>query len=296
MNPGPPREHGEQADAVNLSPLPPSPDGRGGLRGEVKTEPGPFLGNGVCEPLSSSVPWRTSRPASYELKFLLHHARAEEVKAWAKQHLPLDPHADASLGDAYRIRSVYFDTARLDVFHQAPCYKRRKFRLRRYGSEAGIYLERKSKSGDRVSKRRTLIGALELGRLKAEEPEPAWATSWPGYWFQRRLLVRQLLPRCLVGYERVAHVGVIDHVPMRLTLDRNIRCALVDDLDFEKLGIGIPLLTDQVVLELKFHSALPALFKGLLQEFQLNPTAVSKYRLGIQAWGLDGMSGVASAP
>src|SRR4051794_22197189 len=116
--------------------------------------------NGVAS-LSPSLLWPTSTTASYELKFLLSRARAEQVEGWARQHLALDPHAEPALGDAYRVRSIYFDTEHFDVFHQSPSYKRRKFRLRRYGDEPGVYLESKAKSADKVAKRRTLVAMPE---------------------------------------------------------------------------------------------------------------------------------------
>lgn len=256
----------------------PVPEANGALRGlpEVRS----------CaaaeETLSPSLLWPTKLAASYELKFLLRPPQAEDVHEWARQHLALDPHADAALHDAYRIRSVYFDTDQLDVAHQTPSYKRRKFRLRRYGTEHGVFLERKSKSGDRVRKRRTLISDQELCRLQEPSADPAW----PGYWFQRRLLARKLKPRCLVSYERVAHVGMAVEGPVRMTLDRHIHCVLIDGCEFDTLTNGLPLLAEHVVLELKFRSAMPAMFKRLIQEMGLSPTGVSKYRLGIQAWGL----------
>jgi hypothetical protein len=236
----------------------------------------------AAETLSPSLLWPTSTAASYELKFLITPAEAQQVEAWARQHLALDPHADASMGNAYAIRSVYFDTDRLDVFYRTRSYQRRKFRLRRYGTERGVFLERKSRSADRVAKRRTLICDEELSRLESATADAAW----PGYWFHRRLLVRQLKPRCVISYERVAHVGMSAVGPLRLTLDRHIHCALTERFDFALAMAALPLLAESVVLELKFRSAMPALFKRLIQEMGLNPGSVSKYRLGIQAWGL----------
>src|SRR5262245_18423597 len=232
--------------------------------------------------LSPSLLWPTDNVASYELKFRVAPAQAQDVEAWARQHMALDPHADEALGNAYAIRSIYFDTPELDVFHQRPRYKRRKFRLRRYGTERGVVLERKTKSGDRVAKRRTLICDEELSRLRATTPEEAW----PGVWFHRRVLGRRLVPRCVLSYERVAHFGLSLEGSIRLMLDRNVHCALTKDYDLHATTSSIPLLTHLVIVELKFRRALPALFKGLIQEMGLHPTPVSKYRAGIEGWGL----------
>ncbi len=229
---------------------------------------------------------------SYELKFLVSEAMAEQIELWARQFLAFDPHADAALGNAYRIHSLYLDTAELDVYRRTPSYGRRKFRLRRYGTERGVFLERKTKAGERVRKRRTLIPDTELIRLQDATVEP----SWPACWFQRRVQRRRLQPTCLITYDRVAHVGASGDTPMRLTLDRHIHCAASSDWATswatswrvaEPPGASLLLLPGQVVLELKYRTVLPALFKRLVQEFNLRPRPASKYRLCVEAWSLD---------
>lgn len=220
--------------------------------------------------------------SSYELKFLVDATAAKQIEAWARDHLAIDAHADAALGGAYRVRSIYCDTAGLDVYLRNDGHRRRKFRLRRYGGETVVHLERKSKPGDRVRKRRTAVAGHEIARLSAATPDPAW----PGFWFQRRLLDRRLQPRCLITYDRHAHVGMSHEGAMRLTLDHNIRAALTDAYSFEPATRDVALLPDAVILELKFQSCLPTLFKGLVHDMKLTPTSVSKYRAGIQACGL----------
>jgi hypothetical protein len=221
--------------------------------------------------------------AAYELKFLLGEALAAEVESWAGAHLGLDPHADPALGNAYRIHSLYFDTPELATYQRSPSYGRRKFRLRRYGSERGLFLERKTKTGKRVRKRRTRIDDSEVARLRAPQTDDGWA----GCWFHRRLQARRLQPTCLITYDRVAHVGRAETGPMRLTLDRHIHAAPTHDWAVIAPHAALQLLAGQVVLELKFRTALPSLFKRLVQEFNLNPQPASKYRLAIEAWGLD---------
>jgi hypothetical protein len=238
--------------------------------------------NGAAAHLSPSLLSPAKGPASFEMKFLVSHVDAAAIEAWAAQRLALDPNVEPDLGNAYRIRSVYLDTEQLDVFQQTQGYKRRKYRIRGYGNTAGVFLERKAKAGGRVRKRRVHIGDLELERLRDSALDPEWA----GHWFHRRVLTRRLTPRCLIQYERAAYVGVGEAGPIRLTLDRKIRCALVQGYDLQSAGPCLPLLADAVILELKFRAALPALFKQLVAEMALNPQAVSKYRMGIQVWDL----------
>src|SRR5262249_37621424 len=143
----------------------------------------------------------------------------QAVEAWARRRLLPDPHGDPALAGAYRTTSLYFDTPDLDVYHGTASYKRRKFRVRRYGPAPWAFLERKSKWGDRVEKRRTAVSEDELPLLA----HPMALVTWSGYWFHRRLRMRRLLPACWIAYQRTAYVGACAEGPLRLTLDRRIR-------------------------------------------------------------------------
>jgi hypothetical protein len=219
--------------------------------------------------------------SAYELKFLIDEARAREAEAWAAARLAPDPHGDPARGGAYHTTTLYLDTPALDVYHRRPSFKRSKHRLRRYGAEPRVYLERKKKVGDRVRKQRTAIPDGELPLLADALAVPAW----PGHWFHRRLLDRGLRPAALVVYERTAFVGASAEGPFRLTLDRQLRGSLAGAWAVPPDEGGRPLLTGRVILEFKFRSALPAPFKELVQAMRLNPGPVSKYRSCVSAWG-----------
>ncbi len=193
-----------------------------------------------------------------------------------------DPHGDPALGGTYRTTTLYLDTPALDVFHRTPSFKRSKHRLRRYGTEPRVYLERKTKDGDRVRKLRNPIPDEELALLAA----PLSVTTWPGHWFHRRLLDRGLKPSALVVYQRNAYIGSGSEGPFRLTLDRRMRGSRMAEWAVPAEDGGLPLLTGQVILELKFRVALPVLFKELVQAMRLDPSLVSKYRSCVSAWGV----------
>lgn len=215
------------------------------------------------------------------MKFLLDETRAREVERLLAAKLSLDPHFDRELGNAYRITTVYCDTPDLDVFHRISSHRRRKYRVRRYGSEPGVFLERKTKHGERVRKRRTAIAGHELPALAGFSRDG----DWPGRWFHEQLLFRRLEPVCGVHYLRTAYVGADDHGPLRLTFDRDIRSTLVTDWTLKLPGAGLSVLTDQVVCEFKFRGALPLLFKSVIQSLALEATGVSKYRHCLHAAG-----------
>ena len=219
--------------------------------------------------------------SAYELKFLLDEQQAREVETWARRRLTLDSHGDPALGGAYCTTSLYCDTPELDVFHRSSNWPAASAWPAPLRLASGVFLERKSKWGDRVAKRRTLVPDVELPVLA----EPLSVPAWSGHWFHCGLLLRRLLPACRIQYQRTAYVGTCPESPLRLTLDRRIRGILVQEWDVAPFEEGLPLLTGQVIMEFKFQSALPALFKELVQERRLNPSCVSKYRLCREAFG-----------
>ena len=236
--------------------------------------------------LSPSL-WKDREAPAFELKFQIDEDRAQNVAAWAAQHLHLDPHADAALGNAYRVHGLYFDTPALDVFHRSPGYKRRKYRLRRYGANPRIFLEQKRKSDGKVAKRRVEVAHGELDRLR----EVPTDLDWAGHWFHCRINQRKLEPACLISYLRQAYFGHNAEGPLRLTLDREVRSRPAEGWSIAVVNGEAPLLSSHVLLELKYRKNLPALFKGLMQDFALVPAPLSKYRLAIQALGRGGANG-----
>lgn len=224
----------------------------------------------------------TEAPA-FEVKFLLTDAEAREVERRLRPRLAPDPHADPALGGAYRVTSVYFDTPTFDVYRRSDGFRRRKFRLRRYGIAATAFLEQKSKKAQRVRKRRTAVPLVELPRLAGEVPP-----DWPGAWFVKKLADRGLRPVCRVSYERVAFIGATPDGPIRLTFDRAPRGGPATGPNPDPVADGPELLTGEVITELKFLGAMPGPFKAVVEDLRLTPRSVSKYRRCVEAIGLAG--------
>lgn len=225
------------------------------------------------------------RVPSFELKFLISEDKARSLETWLNDRLFRDPHGEPSLGGAYQTISLYTDTTAWDVFRRAPGYRRRKFRIRRYGEHPQIYLERKSKTGDRVWKKRTVIDESSLALLAAPGSPP----DWPGRWFHAQLIQRGLMPACRLTYRRHAWLGMsADGAPIRVTMDRQIRGQPCGDWSLRAVPDGRELFPGEVILEMKFRSALPSLLKQMVIDFQLTPTSASKYRRCCEIWGTAG--------
>lgn len=238
---------------------------------------------------SLAAPGGESAPA-FEIKFLLTEALAAELQDWAAGSLRPDPHADPGSCGSYQTTSLYLDTPEADVYHRRPPHRRRKYRVRRYGSSERLFLERKTKSGDRVRKRRVCIDGVELpalgGALSLE--------SWPGHWFHQRLVARDLRPASRMTYRRTALVGACAEGPLRLTLDRDIFGVRATDWSMAPPDGGLQVLPGHVIMELKFLVSMPLPFKQLMHEFKLTPVAISKYRLCRAAWEAVPLAGEAA--
>lgn len=222
------------------------------------------------------------REFASEIKFLIPPDRVESVRAWARVHLQPDPNGTGADHDTYSITSLYFDTSHFDVFHGGGSFGRSKYRIRRYNGNETVFLERKTKTRTWVSKRRSQVVVGTLPLLKGASP----AGDWPGFWFHRRLLVRQMHPVCQISYLRTARVGMAEGHPIRLTLDRDLRASARGAHAFDDRNTGTQLLDQAWILELKYRYALPALFKRLITELAPAPQRISKYRLAVTALGL----------
>lgn len=226
--------------------------------------------------------------AAYELKFVLPESLAQQVEARLAAALVPDPHADPARG-GYRVSSVYFDTPGFDVFHRGDGHREDKFRVRRYGNGSALFLEQKTKQKGCVSKRRTTVRPDDLARLADADAD------WSGAWFAREVRDRNLRPVCRVTYDRSAFVGTSSDGPVRATIDRHPRGREAtgprpDGTD------GVPLLAGEAVVEFKYVSALPVVFKRIIEELRLDPRGGSKYRRCATAVGLVPPPAATSSP
>lgn len=220
---------------------------------------------------------RETRTGASELKFFIPPAAAPHILEWVRSGLLPDPHGTGAFADEYDTTTVYFDTADLDVLSRRGSYGRAKFRVRGYGGGREVFLERKLRKPGLVIKRRTLVVSAN-GHRGADQGEQT------ARWFYRRLRVRALGPVCQITYRRVARILPGAAGTARVTLDTGLRALAVTQPRFH-LEPGMPFLQDRLVLELKYPTHPPILFKRLVEEFGLSPVRASKYRSAMAALG-----------
>lgn len=217
---------------------------------------------------------RETRDNAREVKFLVPADRATSILDWARSRLTADPHAGGPTGDEYRTTTIYLDTVDRAVFNRRGSYGRSKYRIRRYGASDIAFLERKLRTSDLLSKRRTAIGTAALtGLMSLPAPNP-------GRWFIDRVAARQLSPISQVSYRRHALVGMGPYGPMRLTFDDEIKVQPNGTTIFAPDG-GAPVIDGQVIIEMKFCAETPAILRHLVEEFKISPAPISKYRLSL---------------
>jgi hypothetical protein len=221
---------------------------------------------------------RETRDFAREVKFLVDGSLHSKILDWQRANLQADANGAGPHADEYRTASLYFETDDFLVYHKTRSYGRSKFRVRRYGTMDIVFLERKFRTDRLLAKRRTIVPLPELEHLAGESPDRAWA----GYWFHRRVLLRRLKPLIQMSYDRVARVGQSENGPVRMTVDTNLRVLPLPDRALIP-GVGLPLIPDKTIIEIKYRVAMPALFRQFCEAFGIEPSKTSKYRLGLSA-------------
>lgn len=217
-----------------------------------------------------------------ELKFRLDTGLSEQVRDWARDHLGVDENCEPDAGDTYNINTLYLDTPDMDIFHRTGRIGAAKHRVRRYGDEQTLWLETKRKKKMVVRKNRTAAFESDyLSRTANSAGDP-----WCGNWFLDRVAARGLEPAIQISYRRFARIATFKGVNMRLTIDSHMLARPIKGWhvgrDSDTACDAIP-FGDCEILELKFHEAMPLLFKQLLRTFAIPSTEFSKYRTAVAA-------------
>lgn len=221
----------------------------------------------------------------FEFKYYLPQSTADKLIPALMRHMDWDPYIKSAGLDYYQVNSLYFDSPDYGCFwdKESGISYRKKLRFRFYGDWQAadpVFLEIKRKRDalvikDRVSFRREDLKTRSLNTL-------LFALAGAGgddqflrelVWFKNR---NNLEPKLFVAYRRKALVGKADN-RFRVTFDYAIsaqKCeelGALDPADLEEVYSG------GVVLELKYNNVLPFWFQEIIQQYQLQVLAYSKY-------------------
>lgn len=188
-------------------------------------------------------------------------------------------------GDAYVIRSLYFD----DYFdtgmeeNESGVDERRKYRIRTYTHDAKkMYLECKEKQRGYTKKQRSVITRDEcIAFMQGRTFNFDRRNVFNALILQMKTML--LKPKVIIEYERCAFVHPLGNV--RITFDQNIMASkCCNQFLCERIAQRIPLLPKgQHILEVKYDEYLPETIAQLLEDGNLKQIAFSKYYIGRKA-------------
>lgn len=223
---------------------------------------------------------RTKLPARHELKYFINRAELEVLRARLTPVMNLDKHCKN--GDAYLIRSLYFDDIDDSAYYDkvAGVMHRDKYRIRIYRhSDKEIFLERKRKLGDLIQKSSVQISRRLCEQIISGDPRGLQTSPSPllqDVYVQMR--TKLLRPAVIVDYRREAYTSPAENV--RITFDMGLKSGLHShDLFNPEIPTISPLDQDMEILEVKFDNYLPDHIRGILAGIQADRSAVSKYVL-----------------
>ena len=223
---------------------------------------------------------RNQLPARHELKYFIHPAEVEALRARLRPVMKMDSHCRG--GKPYVIRSLYFDDIDDSAYFdkQSGVMNRDKYRIRIYRySDQEIFLERKRKLGDLIQKSSVQITRRLCEQIISGDPRGFYKANNPllkDAYVQMR--TRLLRPSVIVDYEREAYLHPAQNV--RITFDLKLRSGLSSvDLFNPKLATVCPHDENTEILEIKFDNYLPDYISGLMAGTRAERSAISKYIL-----------------
>jgi len=203
----------------------------------------------------------------------------------------LDGFAKDSAQGFYKVVSLYYDSPTFYYYHQKidGTRNRKKFRLRTYcvdGSFAKpIFFEIKRKFDSVILKDRFLLDMplyedfIKDGRFAGMESRGGNSTHVAEE-YEETAARRSLGPKVLITYRREPYLGAFNK-NFRITFDYDIKACEGTSL-FEK-KCDTPVLADGVIMEIKFNGRLPHYIKEIIDGYNLERVAYSKYCHAVEA-------------
>jgi hypothetical protein len=224
-----------------------------------------------------------------EYKYLVPNALLEALRNAFSPYLVWDKYSEIRKDKRYSVKSIYFDTHRLDFYQEklSGLKRRKKLRIRGYNEwadDALVFLEIKRKNGQVISKNRAPLPYAKLTEAVLNNCiEDHIITDSQGdnlrdaasFLFYMRSM--HLVPTIKITYEREAHFSRMNP-NLRITLDSNLRSTLQVGFDrfFDDQNM-IYALPGNSILEIKSIGGFPVWLQNLIARFDLKLQAISKY-------------------
>lgn len=227
-----------------------------------------------------------------EYKYLVPKVKLCELRESLRPFLNLDEYAETREEKEYTVRSIYYDTMRLDDYRDklSGLKIRKKLRIRGYNQlekESLVFLEVKRKYENHISKNRApimyyhlneVLETADIDRLLVKRKNYLDAQNDAAKFFYL-LKIRNCSPAALVVYDREAFFSKHDST-LRITFDKNLRSiALPKTSDLYNDTELKSAMTGYFILEIKFYSGFPKWLQSVLNQYELQRRALSKYTI-----------------
>ena len=226
----------------------------------------------------------------YEFKYLLDADLCTQIEKEISAFMRYDGYVHEELGNAYLVRSLYFDDAARTHYYEKidGQLNRKKYRLRTYSQEMGpdvpIFLEQKGRYNQRVYKNRIPIAHDDLENFldpfrladNFSEQDGDFVT---GFLFES--LRRRLAPVVLVDYIRRPYVSDYD-MNFRVTFDSQLSAAATGSLFPGDGAVWQLCEPGRTIVEIKFNRRIPAWFHRIVQAYDLRRLSISKFCRGME--------------
>jgi len=229
-----------------------------------------------------------------EYKYMVHRDKLDALRERLLPFVELDGYVKKGNGFDYVVRSVYFDTGKMNYYTEkdAGVKDRKKFRIRGYDKtdeNTLVFLEVKRKNDEIVWKNRSPVKFKDLQKLLLTRDIENLVHQHPKFpnaaydanVFLYYLYSQYLVPVILIVYDREPFFSKFNS-DLRITFDKNIRSKVCTEMD----GIfsehkEIYAINDYFVLEIKFNYGYPLWLTNIIKDFGLVRQAVSKYSICI---------------
>jgi len=223
------------------------------------------------------------RALRHEIKYLISLEDYLILKSKLSHLMSLDD--NAGLDQSYNIKSLYFDDLYSSAYRDKEdgVFRRKKYRIRIYNDSSQlIKLELKEKFDKyigKTSRRISLDFYKKVIKNQLTHADVAGDDFLLKFYIEIR--TRRLRPRIIVDYMREPFIH--DKGNVRITFDHKLKTDLATKDLFSHFGSPIGVMTDQIILEVKYDDYLPSFIHNSLSIYQHQITSASKYVMCCQA-------------
>jgi hypothetical protein len=232
------------------------------------------------------------KPMRYEYKYLVPIDKLEESRYAISPFFRIDEYAEERKCQEYTVRSIYYDSTRLDDYRDKieGLKIRKKVRIRVYNEPKPdnlVFLEIKRKYENHISKNRAPLLYVNLEEVLASGDYKNLLLKKRGYinteddaakfFFHYRN--KSSIPVVLVAYDREAYFSKFDST-LRITFDKNLRSLAFPSLQdiYNETNLK-PAMHGHFILEIKFYDGFPLWFQKIIGGFNFQRRAISKYTI-----------------